>query len=51
MRLLITAAAQADLLGIRRCLHGIDPIVDRLQPQPIEVIHVLQGARDREALS
>ena len=41
--------------GIRRCVHGDDlivyrPIVYRLQPEQIEVIHILQGARDIEAL-
>jgi plasmid stabilization system protein ParE len=36
--------------GIRRCVHGHYLIFYRLQPQQIEVIHVLQGARDIEAL-
>ena len=36
--------------GIRRCVHGDDLIFYRLQPEPIEVIHVLQGARDIEAI-
>ena len=36
--------------GIRRCVHGNDLIFYRLQPEQIEVIHVLQGARDIEAL-
>ena len=36
--------------GIRRCVHGDDLIFYRLQPEQIEVIHVLQGARDIEAL-
>jgi plasmid stabilization system protein ParE len=36
--------------GIRRCVHGDDLIFCRLQPEQIEVIHVLQGARDIEAL-
>ncbi len=36
--------------GIRRCVHGDYLIFDRLQPEQIEVIHVLQGARDSEAL-
>jgi len=36
--------------GIRRCVHGDHLIFYRLQPEQIEVIHVLQGARDIEAL-
>ena len=36
--------------GIRRCVHGDDLIFYLLQPEQIEVIHVLQGARDIEAL-
>jgi plasmid stabilization system protein ParE len=36
--------------GIRRCVHGNDLIFYRLQPEQIEVIHVLQGARDIEAI-
>ena len=36
--------------GIRRCVHGNYLIFYRLQPEQIEVIHVLQGARDIEAL-
>ena len=36
--------------GIRRCVQGDDLIFYRLQPEQIEVIHVLQGARDIEAL-
>ena len=36
--------------GIRRCVHGDYLIFYRLQPEQIEVIHVLQGARDIEAL-
>jgi len=36
--------------GIRRCVHGNDLIFYRLQPEQIEVIHVLQGARDIEVL-
>ena len=36
--------------GIRRCVHGNYLMFYRLQPQQIEVIHVLQGARDIEAL-
>jgi addiction module RelE/StbE family toxin len=35
---------------IRRCVHGDYLIFYRLQPEQIEVIHVLQGARDIEAL-
>jgi toxin ParE1/3/4 len=31
---------------IRRCVHGDYLIFYRLQPKQIEVIHVLQGARD-----
>ena len=36
--------------GIRRCVHGNYLIFYRLQPEQIEVIHVLQGARDIEAM-
>ena len=36
--------------GIRRCVHGNDLIFYRLQPEQIEIIHVLQGARDFEVL-
>ena len=36
--------------GICRCVHGDDLIFYRLQPEQIEVIHVLQGARDIEAV-
>ena len=36
--------------GIRRCVHGDDLMFYRLQPEQIEVIHVLQGARDIEAM-
>lgn len=36
--------------GIRRCVHGDYLIFYRLQPEQIEVIHVLQGARNIEAL-
>jgi addiction module RelE/StbE family toxin len=36
--------------GIRRCVHGNYLIFYRLQLEQIEVIHVLQGARDIEAL-
>jgi plasmid stabilization system protein ParE len=36
--------------GIRRCVHGGYLIFYRLQPEQIEVIHVLQGARDIEAI-
>jgi toxin ParE1/3/4 len=36
--------------GIRRCVHGDHLIFYRLQPEQIEVIHVLQGARDIEAM-
>jgi plasmid stabilization system protein ParE len=36
--------------GIRRCVHGSYLIFYRLQPEQIEVIHVLQGARDVEAI-
>jgi plasmid stabilization system protein ParE len=32
--------------GIRRCVHGNYLIFDRLQPEQIEVIHVLQGRTD-----
>ena len=34
--------------GIRRCVHGDHLIFYRLQPEQIEVIHVLQGARDHQ---
>ena len=34
--------------GIRRCVHGNYLISYRLQPEQIEVIHVLQGARDHQ---
>ena len=36
--------------GIRRCVHGNYLIFYRLQTEQIEVNHVLQGARDIEAL-
>ncbi len=36
--------------GIRRYVHGDHLIVYRLQPRQIEVIHILQGVRDIEAL-
>jgi plasmid stabilization system protein ParE len=36
--------------GICRCVHGDDLMFYRLQPEQIEVIHILQGARDIEAL-
>jgi addiction module RelE/StbE family toxin len=36
--------------GIRRCVHGGYLIFYRLQPEQIEVIHILQGARDIEAI-
>jgi plasmid stabilization system protein ParE len=36
--------------GIRRCVHGDYLIFYRLQPEQIEVSHILQGARDIEAL-
>jgi plasmid stabilization system protein ParE len=36
--------------GIRRCVHGNYLIFFRLQPEQIEIIHVLQGARDIEAI-
>lgn len=36
--------------GIRRCVHGDYLIFYRLQPEQIAVIHILQGARDIEAL-
>jgi toxin ParE1/3/4 len=36
--------------GIRRCVHGDYLIIYRLQPEQIEVNHVLQGARDIEAI-
>jgi len=32
--------------GICRCVHGDYLIFDRLQPEQIEVIHVLQGRTD-----
>lgn len=36
--------------GIRHCVHGDYLIFDRLQPEQIEVIHVLQGVDDIEGL-
>ena len=36
--------------GIRRCVHGDYLIFYRLQPEQMEIIHILQGARDIEAL-
>jgi plasmid stabilization system protein ParE len=39
-----------ELFGIRRCVHGNYLIFYRLQPQKIEVIHILQGGKDIEAL-
>jgi plasmid stabilization system protein ParE len=36
--------------GIRRCVHGDYLIFYRLQQEQIELIHILQGARDIEAL-
>ena len=36
--------------GIRRCFHGDYLIFYRLQPEQIQVIHILQGAQDIEAL-
>ena len=36
--------------GIRRCVHGNYLIFYRLQTEQIEVIHILQGARDIEAI-
>jgi addiction module RelE/StbE family toxin len=35
---------------IRRCVQGNYLIFYRLQPEQIEIIHVLQGARDIEAI-
>ena len=35
--------------GIRRCVHGDYLIFYRLQPEQMEIIHILQGARDIEA--
>jgi toxin ParE1/3/4 len=35
---------------IRRCVHGRYLIFYRLQPEQIEVIHILQGARDFEVM-
>jgi plasmid stabilization system protein ParE len=82
MRVVITAAAKADLIairrfieplldrcqalaetprdyslapryerfGIRRCVNGDYLIFYRLTAEVVEVIHILQGARDVEAL-
>jgi toxin ParE1/3/4 len=36
--------------GIRRCVHGNYQIFYRLQPEQIEVIHVLQGARSGQGV-
>jgi plasmid stabilization system protein ParE len=36
--------------GIRRCVHGDYLIFYRLTAEVVEVIHILQGARDVEAL-
>ena len=36
--------------GVRRCVHGNYWIFCSLQPEQIEMIHILQGARDIEAL-
>jgi len=36
--------------GIRRCVHGSYLIFYRLQPEQIEVIHVLQGARSGQGV-
>jgi toxin ParE1/3/4 len=36
--------------GIRRCVHGDYLIFYCVEPEQIEVIHILQGARDIEAL-
>jgi plasmid stabilization system protein ParE len=36
--------------GIRRCVHGDYLIFYRVGSEQIEVIHILQGARDIEAL-
>jgi toxin ParE1/3/4 len=36
--------------GIRRCVHGDYLIFYRLKQELLQVIHILQGARDIEAL-
>jgi len=42
--------ARYERFGIRRCVQGNYLIFYRLQQEVIEVIHILQGARDMEAL-
>jgi addiction module RelE/StbE family toxin len=42
--------ARYERFGIRRCVHGNYLIFYRLQQELIEVIRILQGARDMEAL-
>jgi len=42
--------ARYERFGIHRCVHGNYLIFYRLQQKVIEVIHILQGARDMEAL-
>ena len=42
--------ARYERFGIRRCVHANYLIFYRLQQEVIEVIHILQGARDMEAL-
>jgi toxin ParE1/3/4 len=42
--------ARYELFGIRRCVHENYLIFYRLQQEVIEVIHILQGARDMEHL-
>lgn len=36
--------------GIRRCVHGNYLIFYRVHPERVDVIHVVHGARDYEAL-
>ena len=45
-----TLVARYERFGIHRCVHGNYLIFYRLQQKVIEVIHILQGARDMEAL-
>lgn len=35
--------------GVRRCVHGDYLIFYRVQPEQVDVVHILQGARDYEA--
>jgi plasmid stabilization system protein ParE len=61
VKVVITAAAKRDLIGIagyirphnhgvRRCVHADYLIFYRVRTDFVEVIHILHGARDYEAL-